>query len=133
VYGASEDDAEGIFPSPKRRMVDPVPNGQTSDPVNHTSPEMSHVYPSPSVPQWTPVTENNHLVGKEPQHGDLKPTAPPTGLFPDGQRDAPKVRLIVADGDSALVSGTSVSEKDEEAVVYNYTRMLQDPSGRLCK
>ena len=56
-----------------------------------------------------------------------------TGLFPDGQRDAPKVRLIVADGDSALVSGTSVSEKDEEAVVYNYTRMLQDPSGRLCK
>jgi hypothetical protein len=133
VYGAPEDDAEGIFPSPKRRMVDAVPNGQTSDPNNHTTPEMGPIYPSPSVPQWTPVTENNHLVGKEPQNADLKPTAPPTGLFPDGQRDAPKVRLIVADGDSALVSGTSVSEKDEEAVVYNYTRMLQDPSGRLCK
>ena len=133
MYGALEDDAEGIFPSPKRRMVDAVPNGQTSDPNNHTTPEMGPIYPSPSVPQWTPVTENNPLVGKEPQNGDLKPTAPPTGLFPDGQRDAPKVRLIVADGDSALVSGTSVSEKDEEAVVYNYTRMLQDPSGRLCK
>ena len=35
---------------------------------------------------------------------------------------------------SALISrGTTVSGHDEEAVVYSNTRMLQDPTGRLCK
>jgi hypothetical protein len=122
-----------MLPSPKRRMIDPVSNGHASGPVHQISPEIGHIHPSPPVPQWTSVTENHRLVVKELQDGDSKSSIPAIGLFPEGQRDAPKAGVNVPDAESALVSGGSVSEKDEEAVVYNYTRMLQDPSGRLCK
>jgi hypothetical protein len=114
-------------------MVEPVSNGHASGPVHKLSPEISHIHPSPPVPQWTSVTDSHRLGVKELEDGDLKPTAPLTALFPEGQRDAPKSGLNVPGADSALVSGGSVSEKDEEAVVYSNTRMLQDPSGRLCK
>lgn len=114
-------------------MVDPVSNGHASGPMHNISPEISHIHSSPQVPQWTSATGSHPLVVNELQDGDSKSIVPPTGLFPEGQRDAPKVGLNVPDPESGLVSGGSVSEKDEEAVVYNYTRMLQDPSGRLCK
>lgn len=114
-------------------MVDPVSNGDRSGPIHQISPETGRIHSSPPVPQWTSVTDSHRLVVNELQDGDVKLTAPPKGLYPDGQRDALKAELIVPDADAALVSAGSVSEKDEEAVVYNYTRMLQDPSGRLCK
>jgi hypothetical protein len=97
------------------------------------SPESGHIQSIPQVPQWTSGTESRRLTDNELQEGDLKLGAPPKVLFPDGQRDAPKAGLNIPGAESTLVSGGSVSEKDEEAEVYNYTRMLQDPSGRLCK
>jgi hypothetical protein len=133
VYGAPEDDADGILPSPKRRMVDPASNGHTSGPAHQISPETGHTQSSPQAPQWTPVTDNHRLIVNELQDDDVKLAAPSKGLFLEGQRDVPKAGLNIPGADSALVSAGSVSEKDEEAEVYNYTRMLQDPSGRLCK
>jgi hypothetical protein len=114
-------------------MVEPVSNGHASGPAHQLSPEISHMHPSPPVPQWTSVTDSHRLVVKELEDGDSKLTASLTTLFPEGQRDVPKSRLNVPDAGPALASGGSVSEKDEEAVVYSNTRMLQDPSGRLCK
>ena len=35
--------------------------------------------------------------------------------------------------DTPMSRGTTQSGHDEEAVMYTYTRMLQDPSGRLCQ
>lgn len=133
MYGTSEDDTDGLLPSPKRRMVDPFSNGHTPGPVDKSSPETGHIHPSPRIPQWTSVTDSHRLAVTDPQNGDVKLAAPTKGLFPEGQRDAPKAGLNIPGADSALVSTGSVSEKDEEAEVYNYTRMLQDPSGRLCK
>ncbi|KAH8791387.1 fungal-specific transcription factor domain-containing protein [Hyaloscypha finlandica] len=131
VYGAPEDDADGILPSPKRRMVDPASNGHTSGPAHQISPETGHTQSSPQAPKWTPVTDNHRLIVNELQDDDVKLAAPSKGLFLEGQRDVPKAGLNILGADSALVSAGSVSEKDEEAEVYNYTRMLQDPSGRL--
>ena len=133
MYGAPEDDADGILPSPKRRMVDPASNGHTSGPAHQLSPETGHTQSSPQAPKWTPVTDNHRLIVNELQDDDVKLAAPSKGLFLEGQRDVPKAGLNIPGADSALVTAGSVSEKDEEAEVYNYTRMLQDPSGRLCK
>ena len=113
-------------------MVDPISNGHTPGPVDKTSPG-SHIHPSPRIPQWTSVTDSHRLAVNDLPNGDVKLTASTQGLFPEGQRDAPKGGLNIPGADSALVSTGSVSEKDEEAEVYNYTRMLQDPSGRLRK
>jgi hypothetical protein len=133
VYGSTDDDPDEILPSPKRRIVDPASNGSVSGSVHQISPVIGHINPSPQIPQWTSVAESHRLVASELQDGDSKTTAQPMGIFAEGQREVPKAAPNVPDADSALISGGSVSERDEEAVVYNYTRMLQDPSGRLCK
>jgi hypothetical protein len=114
-------------------MVDPVSNGHALGPVDKTSPETGHIKPSPQIPQWTSVTDSHRLAVNDLQHGDVKLTVPSKGLFLEGQKDPPKAGLNIPGADSALISTGSVSEKDEEAEVYNYTRMLQDPSGRLRK
>lgn len=131
MYGSAEDDPDEILPSPKRRIVDPASNGSVS--VHQISPVIGHINPSPQIPQWTSAAESHRLVASELQDGDSKPIVQPMGIFAEGQQEAPKAAPNVPDADSALISGGSVSERDEEAVVYNYTRMLQDPSGRLCE
>jgi len=113
--------------------MDPASNGSVSGSLHHISPVIGQIHPSPQTPQWTPTADSHRPVTSDVQDGDLKSTAQPIGLFPEGQREGLKAAPNVPDADSALISGGSVSERDEEAVVYNYTRMLQDPSGRLCK
>jgi hypothetical protein len=114
-------------------MVDPISNGHTSGPAHKLSPETGHIQLSPPIPQWTSAADGHQLVVNDRQDGDVKLNVLPNGLFPEEQKDAPKVGLNLPGAHLALASAGSVSEKDEEAVVYNYTRMLQDPSGRLCK
>ena len=54
-------------------------------------------------------------------------------LFPEPKGDEKRDALNPVDQSSQLLSrGSTTSGHDEEAVVYNYTRMLQDPTGRLC-
>jgi len=54
-------------------------------------------------------------------------------MFQQAKEEDSKPTLKVADVNSVLPSrGSTISDQDEEAVVYNSTRMLQDPTGRLC-
>jgi hypothetical protein len=54
-------------------------------------------------------------------------------MFQQAKEEDSKPTLKTADANSVLPSrGSTVSGQDEEAVVYNSTRMLQDPTGRLC-
>lgn len=111
-------------------MIDPVANGSINSPVHHISPVISQ---GQQTPHWTPIADSNRMTANERQDTETKPRVQSMTMVTDGQKGEKKAGPVVPDADSALISGGSVSERDEEAVVYNYTRMLQDPSGRLCK
>jgi len=136
-YGeSSEHSEEG--PSPKRRMTDQYA-GSAFSPINK-HPQISlqpliQYNQSQELPQWTPAGLPEVPVML--QHHDTPIiNEPPESMtpFPDSIGNDKKDRLNPVDQASHLFSrGTSVSGQDEEAVIYSNTRMLQDPTGRLCK
>lgn len=64
----------------------------------------------------------------------MKPTIESMTVSPNAREDGKKATLNQVDESSQLLSrGTTVSGQDEEAVVYSNSRMLQDPTGRLCQ
>lgn len=52
---------------------------------------------------------------------------------PNNQNEKPNSELEASQSSSKVPQSSAVVAQDEEADVYNYTRMLQDPTGRLCK
>lgn len=55
-------------------------------------------------------------------------------LFPDPENGKNKRTLTPTDQTSHSISREStVGGQEEQVVVYNYSRMLQDPTGRLCE
>lgn len=127
TYGVSEGSSEDIQRSPKRRMLEPVPNGLSMGTNN------IHVQsPLTNQSHWSPgaMKHESNLSGQTP---GLVGDTPGAGHFLD-KEDVPKTGPVPADGTSNMVSHASTLDgNEEEATVYSKSRMLLDPKGRLCK
>jgi hypothetical protein len=87
--------------------------------------------PPPPTPTSAPNASNQRQDQDAPV---LKLPTESASLLPEAQDSGKKEVLNPVDESSQLLSrGSTLSGQEEEAVVYNYTRMLQDPTGRLCK
>ncbi|KUJ21163.1 uncharacterized protein LY89DRAFT_428223 [Mollisia scopiformis] len=128
TYGAAETGPAEDGPSPKRRMLEPVPDGLSMGTNN------IHVH-SPAITQahWSPGIMKHDLNGV--QYSGQTPNAvgdtPGAGPFPD-KDDKQKKSPNDADGIPGIGSGASTSDgHEEEAERFSHTRMLLDPKGRL--
>ena len=92
---------------------------------------------SQQAPGWALATTGpSHVLSRPQNHATPVPktTIESTTFLPAVQGDSKKATLNPVDETSLLLSrGSTVSGQDEEAVVYSNTRMLQDPTGRLCQ
>jgi hypothetical protein len=91
---------------------------------------------SQQSPQWTPMQIDQNQSQSMPQKIDLAGlnNVGHPSMFQQAKEEDSKPTLKVADANSVLPSrGSTISGQDEEAVVYNSTRMLEDPTGRLCE
>lgn len=127
TYGAEESgtDERSHSPNPtnpKRRQIEPVSNGLSMIGIDR--------------PISSPITTlaNGESRGfdqtETPVPGPMDGT-PRLGLYSGLEHD--QKPIIKTDGGLAKESHTSNADENEEAVVYSNTRMLQDPTGRLCK
>jgi hypothetical protein len=100
------------------------------------SPPSSYSRKSQNQPisQWPSTSAGPSQIPSRLADGDLsdiRPSTGPMGLLPGAQEDK---KDGPGDISAHLLSrGSTVSSIDEEAIVYNSTRMLQDPTGRLRK
>jgi hypothetical protein len=86
--------------------------------------------------QWSPVKNSQSQQQHRPRSIDLsglQNVAQSSGVFASTEPGEMRTLTKAIDGgESGLLSrGSTVDGPDEEAVVYNSTRMLQDPTGRL--
>lgn len=129
TYGVSDSGSEDIQRSPKRRMLEPVPNGLSMGTNN------LHVQsPLTNQSRWSPSAMKHESKGRYSEQ-TLTGTSDTSGggLYSD-KEDEQRKGPGVADGDSTMVSQASATDgHEEEATVYSKSRMLLDPKGRLCK
>jgi hypothetical protein len=142
TYGGSpENPSDDPHPSPKRRMVE-QPSSGVHGSQKSESPLAQHAQ---QAPHWVPFPKPTHqdLDGHQNNNVSARtetvPSQPIRGLPPgptatDEQQNGSKSMLGLEDAaESALMSrGSTPSIQEEEAVLYSNTRMLQDPTGRLC-
>jgi hypothetical protein len=118
---------EDLQRSPKRRMLEPVPNGLSmgSGNVQVQSPGTSHSH-------WSPSNfRNKHFNGQTPNATTNTPAA---GLFPEKEDVQVKSSSTAHDVSSKVVSRPHTSDgQEEEAAVLGEPRMLEDPTGRFCE
>lgn len=113
--------------SPKRRMLEPVPNGLSIG-SNNVQVQSSATPDS----HWSPNNfKNEHLSGQTP-NGTTN--TPPTVVLP-GKKDVHANGSSTAHGaPNTVASRPPTSDgQEEEAAVLSEPRMLVDPKGRLCK
>jgi hypothetical protein len=134
TYG-STDEGFDEHSSPKRRMVETDLNKDTP---HQKSPETPADTPAHQTKIWTParnvleVSTNGLSNGvhknNEPQTlgGFIKSVDAAHGDYED------KKLAVPLNGEGTTSRDSATSQADEEAVVYSNTRMLQDPTGRLC-
>jgi hypothetical protein len=110
-------------------------NGSTTTSPQDVHPPFSvhspYMQQDQQRPVWSlPVTAPPMI----PTNGNSIPRAVPEMVpLPPQVRALNQTGLNPADASPLLSRGTTSSGQDEEAVVYSNTRMLQDPSGRLCQ
>jgi hypothetical protein len=114
-----------------------LPGSQKSEsPLAHHAQQAAH---------WVPVSESAHQIPDGHQNNNISahaetasskpmlgfPTELPTA---DEKQNGRKSALGLEDatGSAFMSRGSTPSGQEEEAVVYSNTRMLQDPTGRLC-
>jgi hypothetical protein len=116
-------------------MVEPTAGGPVSSPTVQ-NPQSPNAGQGHTPPQWIPAPSGPPQSSHRPRsndHSRIKNGVQATGIFPTTENEDIKPTLRVTDGvGSGLLSrGSTADGPDEEAVVYNSTRMLQDPTGRL--
>lgn len=143
TFGSSEPGSADDQSPSKRRLTEndasgfanaSIDNGPSplQSPENHQSPQAQR----PSNPsQWALCEEakespNNHAIKLEPFRSDME--------TPSIECAARSVGLLVPKPDesaeaSMMSRGTTASAGDEEADNHTMTRLLQDPTGRLCE
>jgi len=139
LYGSTEDGLDrNEVSSPKRRMVEiermveSPSNTSTNGSLNQSSP-YGLLIPSPQISQTHSGVDNGLLSTGDLQNGDSKSTAHLSGMSPARREESKQISNVPNANPNSVSGAGSVSDDHEEADVYNYTRMLQDPSGRLCK
>ncbi|KAI9812163.1 MAG: hypothetical protein M1827_004829 [Pycnora praestabilis] len=143
-YGTSEHDSaeEPNFPIAKRRLTSSEdPDFEVSNPSGISPQQVTSSRLSPqserrqALPQWDYAVEANGFGDAMKKRESLNPgvetptiesAARSIGFFPNKNEGDVKLPLS---------SRGSTSSADPEEAVYNYTssRMLQDPTGRLCQ
>ncbi len=132
--------------SPKRRMVESQSPLGMVDPLTGSEKETLslNVAPPPPPPpaRWTPTKDSF----QPPANGNSG--APISNVRASGfsmslllndenvkkeHKSALNVPPSISRGLGLMSRGSTVSGQEEEAVVYSNTRMLQDPTGRLCQ
>ena len=121
----TENDVSGFGSTPKHN------DGSTplQSPPGQLSP---HSQRAPGPGQWAYPTETNEIsigLKREPYRPDveapsIESAARSIELFPPKVEEKPEAAL--------MSRGTTTSGVDEVADNHTLTRMLQDPTGRLC-
>lgn len=100
------------------------------------SPTNDHLHhDSPITHQWASQADSHHPAINGLQEADvanMKAVAHTISMLAQNgngpKREEPEDAASTLDNDKSTVNGP-----EEEAPVYSNTRMLQDPTGRLCK
>jgi hypothetical protein len=108
-------------------------------------PESPLAHHAQQAPHWVPVSESAHQIPDGHQNNNVSvraetatskpmldfPTELPTADEKQNRRKS-ALGLESATGSALMSRGSTPSGQEEEAVLYSNTRMLQDPTGRLC-
>jgi len=136
TYGANEE----VFDensSPKRRMVETAPGSHLQDEKSPQSPAVAT--PGPQSKTWAivsdgPLPSPNGVSDAFHKRHDSQSLGT---LLKSEEANYPNDNVTKVlqpkKVDAANSRDSTTSQADEEAVVYSNTRMLQDPTGRLCK
>jgi hypothetical protein len=97
------------------------------------------------APHWIPVSESAHQIPDGHQNKNVSVRAETASSKPmlgfpaelptadeNHNRRQSALGLESTTGSALMSRGSTPSGQEEEAVVYSNTRMLQDPTGRLC-
>lgn len=134
TYG-SADEGSDEHPSPKRRMIETASTNFSPDHKRSDSPAAT---PIQHPTAWTPAGDGPQPSVNAASDGFQKGNdSHSLGAFISSVNEAhgnQEEKLPVLKKPKTLQSRASTaSQGDEEAVVYSNTRMLQDPTGRLCQ
>lgn len=121
-------------------MVHPPSTSSSSVPA-YADPQPRAPHYIPQGPQLAPILQDipsqNSGKPQDPggssQQGATKPLDEPPGDTPE-VLDNKKQNLTIPESEANLQArGTNFGGQDEEAIVESNPRLLEDPTGRVCK
>jgi hypothetical protein len=114
-----------------------LPGSQKSEsPLAHHAQQAPHWVPASESALQIPDGHQSNNVSARAETASSKPILgfptelPTADEKQNGRKSA--LGLEYATGSALMSRGSTPSGQEEEAVVYSNTRMLQDPTGRLC-